>query len=96
MRCWNFSSFVDRVTGSPQDTPLAFAITVVMRVTDSTSQIRTRVNKDVQSDLDTWCGKKMTPNTPQEQYLALDFLIVLGCCSHCYFFSILFQKVVIL
>ena len=57
------SVFIDRVAASSQDAPLAFSITVVMRVADSTSQTRTRVNEDAQFDLDTWCGKKMTPNT---------------------------------
>ena len=37
MHCWNFSSNVGRVAGLLQDPPLAFALTVVMRVADSTS-----------------------------------------------------------
>uniref|UniRef100_A0A2N9IT40 Uncharacterized protein n=1 Tax=Fagus sylvatica TaxID=28930 RepID=A0A2N9IT40_FAGSY len=35
-----------KVARSPQDAPLAFAITVVTRLADSTSQTRTRVNYD--------------------------------------------------
>ncbi len=40
------------------DTPLAFTITVVTWVADSTFQSKTQAKKDTQSDLDTWCGKK--------------------------------------
>ncbi len=49
---------VNRVAGFPLDVPLAFTITMVMRVVDSTYQIRTWVNEDAQSDLDMWCGRK--------------------------------------
>ena len=63
MHCWNFFSSVGRVAGSLQYVPLAFAINVVKRVVDSTSQTRTRVSEDAQSNLDMWCGKKKTPST---------------------------------
>ena len=62
MHCWNFSSNVGRVAGSLQDAPLAFAVNRVKQVADSTSQTRTRVSEVAQSNLNTWCGKKMTPN----------------------------------
>jgi hypothetical protein len=41
-----FSFVADRVVEFLQDAQLAFAITVVTRVTDSTSQSRTWVNED--------------------------------------------------
>ena len=65
-----------------QDTPLAFAITMVTWVAPSTSQTWTRVKEDTQSDLSTWQGeKKIRPtlaNIAFKLFTLDDYLMPLG------------------